>query len=67
MALTAIAPPDLLKDLKQSLRLKSDCKILFVPQQSPWGRNLRPYPSTHCKRTSSTKRKLPSYKLSSLS
>ena len=44
MALTAIAPPDLLKDLKQSLRLKSDCKILFVPQQSPWGRNLRPYP-----------------------
>ena len=67
MALTTIAPPDLLKDLKQSLRLKSDCKILFVPQQSPSGRDLRPYPSTHCKRTSSMKRKLPNYKLSSLS
>ena len=40
MALTAIAPRDLLKDLKQSLRLQSDCKILFVPQPSPWERNL---------------------------
>ena len=28
LALTATAPPHLLKDLKQSLRLKSDCKIV---------------------------------------